>query len=49
MRVTVKDVLEFLASGMTLEEIHRDCPYIEEAEVLAVLAFAAENLQDVNA
>lgn len=45
MRVTVKDVLEFLAGGMTIKEIVRDFPYIEEADVLAVLAFAAENLQ----
>ena len=47
MRVTVKDVLELLAGGMTLEEILHDFPYIEEADILAVLAFAAENLQDV--
>ena len=45
MRVTVKDVLEFLAGGMTIKEIVRDFPYIEEADVLAVLAFAAENLE----
>jgi uncharacterized protein (DUF433 family) len=49
MRVTVKDVLELLAGGMTLEEILHDFPYIEEADILAVLAFAAENLQDVKA
>jgi len=45
MRVTVKDVLELLAGGMTIGEIVRDFPYIEEADVLAVLAFAAENLE----
>jgi uncharacterized protein (DUF433 family) len=45
MRVTVKDVLELLAGGMTIAEIVRDFPYIEEADVLAVLAFAAENLE----
>jgi uncharacterized protein (DUF433 family) len=45
MRVTVKDVLEMLAGGMTIGEIVRDFPYIEEADVLAVLAFAAENVE----
>ena len=49
MRVTVKDVLEFLASGMTTEEILHDFPYLEEADIRAVLAFAAENLQDATA
>ncbi len=49
MRVTVQDVLELLAGGMTIKEICHDFPYIEEADVLAVLAFAAENLQDVRA
>jgi len=48
MRVTVKNVLELLAGGMTIEEIHHDFPYIEEADIRAVLAFAAENLQDVD-
>ena len=45
----MKDVLELLAGGMTIEGIHHDFPYIEEADILAVLAFAAENLQDVKA
>jgi uncharacterized protein (DUF433 family) len=49
MRVTVSDVLELLAGGMTIEEIRHDLPYIEEADILAVLAFAAENLQDAKA
>ena len=49
MRVTVKDVLEFLASGMTTEEILHDFPYLEEADIRAVLAFAADQLQDATA
>ena len=49
MRVTVKDVLELLAGGMAIAEILHDFPYLEEADILAVLAFAAENLQDVKA
>ncbi len=45
MRVTAKDVLELLAGGMTIDEVVRDFPYAEEADVLAVLAFAAENIE----
>ena len=37
--------VELLAGGMTIGEIVRDFPYIEEADILAVLAFAAENLE----
>lgn len=44
MRITVKDVLGFLASGMTVPEIVRDFPDLEEADIRAVLAFAAEGL-----
>lgn len=46
MRVTVKDVLGYLASGMTFEEILRDFPYLEEADIYAALAYAADNVPD---
>jgi len=42
MRITVGDVLEYLTSGMTEEEILADFPYLEREDVRAVLAFAAE-------
>jgi uncharacterized protein (DUF433 family) len=42
MRITVYDVLELLASGMTYAEIIEDFPELEEADVLACLAFAAD-------
>lgn len=45
MRVTVKDILEPLAGGMAIDDIARDFPYLGEADVLAALAFAAENLE----
>jgi uncharacterized protein (DUF433 family) len=35
MRVTVKDVLGFLASGMSVDEILREYPYLEEEDVYA--------------
>lgn len=41
MRITVYDVLGYLASGMSHEEILSDLPYLEEEDILASLAFAA--------
>lgn len=42
MRITVGDVLEYLASGMTEEEILKEFPYLEREDIRAVLAFAAD-------
>jgi len=42
MRITVGDVLEYLASGMSEEEILEDFPYLEREDIRAVLAFAAD-------
>lgn len=42
LRVTVWDVLEMLASGMTEEEILAEYPYLEKADFPAVYAFAAQ-------
>ena len=44
MRVTVKDVLGFLAAGMTVDEILTEYPYLEREDILAALAYAAEAL-----
>ena len=41
MRITVYDVLEYLASGMTFEEILGDFPYLEREDILACLSYAA--------
>jgi uncharacterized protein (DUF433 family) len=41
-RTTVADILEYLAGGMSHEEILADFPSLEEADIRAVLAFAAE-------
>jgi uncharacterized protein (DUF433 family) len=49
LRITVKDVLGFLASGMTVAEILHDFPELEEADIQAALAYAAENLSDSSA
>ena len=41
MRITVYDVLEYLASGMTQQEILSDFPYLTQEDILACLSFAA--------
>lgn len=42
LRITVTDVLEYLASGMTTEEIIADFPDLTADDVRACLAFAAD-------
>lgn len=41
-RITVYDVLEYLAGGMTSEQIIADFPELTEAHVRAALEFAAQ-------
>lgn len=42
LRITVYDVLKYLASGMTEAEILADFPDLEREDIRAALAFAAE-------
>ena len=42
LRVTVWDVLDMLASGMTEDEILADYPYLEKADFPAVYAYASQ-------
>ena len=42
LRVTVWDVLDMLASGMTEDEILNDYPYLEKADFPAVYAYASQ-------
>jgi len=42
MRITVQDVLEYLAGGMTLEEVLADFPELTAEDLRACLAFAAD-------
>jgi uncharacterized protein (DUF433 family) len=42
LRVTVWDVLDMLASGMTEDEILQDYPYLEKADFTAVYSYAAQ-------
>ncbi len=42
LRITVYDILEYLASGMTTEQILADFPELTREDILACLAFAAD-------
>jgi uncharacterized protein (DUF433 family) len=42
MRITVTDVLEYLASGMSEDEIISDFPELTRDDIRACLAFAAD-------
>lgn len=42
LRITVYDVLEYLASGMTEDEILTDFPDLTREDIRACLAFAAD-------
>ena len=44
MRITVSDVLEYLASGMTEEEILNDFPELTREDIRACLAVATHVL-----
>ena len=42
LRITVSDVLEYLAGGMSEDDILRDFPYLTREDIRACLAFAAD-------
>ena len=44
MRIRVSDVLDFLGSGMSREEILADYPYLESEDIDACLHFASDRV-----
>ena len=42
MRMTVYDVLDYLASGMSTEQLLNDFPYLTEEDIRACLSYAAD-------
>jgi uncharacterized protein (DUF433 family) len=42
MRITVADILSYLAAGMNVEQILADFPYLTEQDILASLSYAAD-------
>lgn len=47
MRITVYDVLEYLASGMSEEEIIEDFPELTKEDIKACIAFAANREREL--
>lgn len=46
MRITVGDILGWLAAGMSFEEIIEDFPELTREDILAALSFAAAREQN---
>ncbi len=42
MRITVSQVVNLVANGMTMSEIIRDYPYLEEEDIRQALRYAAQ-------
>jgi uncharacterized protein (DUF433 family) len=42
LRITVYDVLDYLASGMSNADVLREFPYLTEEDIRACLAYAAD-------
>ena len=42
MRITVYDILEYFASGMTVDEILNDFPELTETDIRACFAYSAD-------
>ena len=42
LRISVYDVLEYLASGMSIEDLLKDFPELQKEDILACLSFAAD-------
>jgi uncharacterized protein (DUF433 family) len=42
LRITVYDVLEYLASGMSHADVLREFPFLTEEDIRACLAYAAD-------
>ena len=47
MRITVYDILEYLASGMSEEEIINNFPELNVEDIRACLAFAAKREREL--
>ena len=43
LRITVYDVLSYLASGMTIDEIVDDFPMLDKEDIFACLAYSDKN------
>lgn len=46
MRLTVQDVLDYLGSGMSVDEVLSDFPELAPEDIQASIAYAAEQMRD---
>lgn len=46
MRITVQDVLDYLGSGMSMDEVLRDFPELSVEDIQASIAYAAQQMRD---
>lgn len=49
LRITVYDVLGWLANGMTIQEIIDDYPELQESDITACLSYAADREHKIRA
>ena len=47
MRITVYDILSWLASGMSIYDIIQDYPELQSDDILAALSFAADRERSI--
>lgn len=47
MRITVEDVLDYLAGGMSIKEVLEDFPELTSADLQACFAYAADRERHV--
>ncbi len=46
MRMPVSSILGYLSSGMTIDEVLEDFPFLEREDILEALAFSAMAMED---
>jgi len=46
LRITVQDVLEYLASGMSMDDVLHDFPDLTKEDILACLQYAVDRASD---
>jgi uncharacterized protein (DUF433 family) len=47
MRITVYDILSWLASGMSTDEIIEEYPELQSGDIFAALSFAADRERSI--
>lgn len=46
LRMPVASVLDYLATGMTMEELLKEFSFLEQEDIFQALAFASESMQE---